>query len=165
MDEGTRFWLASRLSEGWDRSIDDAEAVLRLARETALESPAVLVTDGLFAYEKASHWALGWRHCRHERQMSWRKGWGPTNLIERKIQTTRMRMKTLRCLKSLETGQSWLDGARVHYNFVRRHMALDMTPAEAAGGKLGLGRNAWLGLITLSAKIFIFYLPKMKQNR
>ena len=50
MDEGTRFWLASRLSEGWDRSIGDAEAVLKLAREMAKGKPAVLVTDGLFAY-------------------------------------------------------------------------------------------------------------------
>ena len=165
MDEGTRFWLASRLSEGWDRSIEDAEAVLKLARETAKTKPSVLVTDGLFAYEKASHWALGWRHCKHERQVSWRDRRGLTNLIERKIQTTRMRMKTMRCFKSLETGQSWLDGAQVHYNFIRHHMALDRTPAEAAGLSLKLGRDAWLGLIKLSARIFIVsYIPITEQN-
>ena len=44
-------------------------------------------------------------------------------------------------------------------------MALGKTPAEAAGIRLNLGQNAWLGLITMSVKIFIVvYLPKMKQN-
>lgn len=38
-----------------DRGTKDAEAVLRLTRETAEGKPAVLVIDGLFAYEKASH--------------------------------------------------------------------------------------------------------------
>ena len=165
MDEGTRFWLASRLSEGWDRGIGDAEAVLKLARDRAKCKPSTLVTDGLPAYERGSHWALGWRHCKHERSVSWREGKGLTNLIERKIQTTRMRTKTMRCLKGLETGQNWLEGAQIHYNFVRPHTALDRTPAEAAGLSLKLGRNAWLGLITLSVKIFfLVYLPKMKQN-
>ena len=37
MDEETRFWLASRLSEGWERTTEQAEAVLRLARELAKE--------------------------------------------------------------------------------------------------------------------------------
>ena len=164
MDEGTRFWLASRLSQGWDRGIDDAEAVLRLARETAKGKPDVLVTDGLFAYERASHWALGWRHCKHERRVSWREGKGSTNLIERKIQTTRMRMKTMRCLKGLETGQNWLDGAQVHYNFIRRHMTLGTTPAEASGLGLKLGRDAWLWLIRMSAKIFVFIYPPITEQ-
>lgn len=165
MDEGTRFWLASRLTEGWDRSTDDAEAVLRLARERAKGRPTTLVTDGLPAYERACRWALGWRHCKHERHVSWRYGKGSTNLIERKIQTTRMWMKTMRCFKGLETGQNWLDGAQIHYNFVRRHMTLGRTPAEAAGLSFELGRNLWLGLIKLSAGIFfVVYLPITEQN-
>lgn len=165
IDTGTRFWLASRLTEGWDRGIDDAEAVLRLAREQAKGRPARLITDGLQAYERASRWALGWHRCKHIRSVSWREGKGLTNLIERKIQTTRMRTKTMRCFKSLETGQVWLDGARIHYDFVRSHMALGKTPAEAAGIDLKLGRNAWLKLIRLGAKIFIIIcLPTTEQN-
>lgn len=165
MDEGTRFWLASKLTEGWDRSIDDAKIVLKLARERAKGRPTTLVTDGLPAYERACRWVLGWRYCKHERHISWRYGKGSTNLIERKLQTTRMRTKTTRCLKGLETGQDWLDGAQIHYNFVRRHMALGKTPAQAAGLSLKLGRNTWLGLITLSVKIFVLvYLPKIEQS-
>ena len=165
MDEGTRFWLASHLSEGWERTTRQAEAVLRLARERAKGRPFTLVTDGLFAYGKASHLALGWRHCKHERQVSWRGHRTLTNLIERKIQTTRMRMKTMRCFKSLETGQRWLDGALIHYNFVRYHESLSKTPAEAASISLKLGRNVWLGLIRESAKIFVLmYMPIMERS-
>jgi len=151
MDAGTRFWLASALTEGWERTERQAEAVLNLAREQAKERPKKLTTDGLPAYEHGRVWALGWRECEHERCVSWREGKGPTNLIERKIQTTRMRTKTMRCLKNWEKGQDWLDGARIHYNFVRIHMTLKKTPAEAAGLNLRLGRNPWLGLISLSA--------------
>ena len=71
----------------------------------------------------------------------------------------------MRCLKDLEAGQSWLDGAQIHYNFIRRHMTLGKTPAKAAGIHINLGRNAWLGLIAQSVKIFVLiYLPSSKQN-
>lgn len=150
VDAGTRFWLASNLTEGWERTEEQAESILRSAKEQAKIGPRKLTTDGLPAYEHGRVWALGWRGYEHKRHVSWRYGWGPTNLIERKIQSTRMRLKTMRCLKGLETGQNWLDGARIHYNFVRRHMALDKTPAEAAGLNLNLVQNRWLGLISLS---------------
>jgi transposase-like protein len=164
MDSETRFWLAGRLTEGWKGTTEQAEEVLRITRERAGRRPLYLITDELAAYRKASHWALGWRHCEHK-PVDWREGMGPRNLMERKIQTTRMRVKTMRCLKSLKIGQNWLDGANIHYNFIRRHMALGKTPAETAGIHLKLGRNAWLGLITMSVKILIIvYLPKMKQN-
>lgn len=39
------------------------------------------------------------------------------------------------------------EGQRIHYNFVKPHMALDgQTPAQAAGIKVE-GDNAWLTLI------------------
>ena len=85
--------------------------------------------------------------------------------MERKIQTTRIRLMLIRHFKNLRRGQSWLDGAQIHYNFVRRHMALEKTPAEAAGIRLKLGCNRWLGLITMSVKIFVLiHLPRMEQN-
>jgi len=51
-------------------------------------------------------------------------------------------------LGSLARG--WLEGFRIHYNFVREHMGLGRTPAEAAGLDLPLLRNRWLGLIWLA---------------
>jgi len=85
MDEGTRFWLVSYLSGGWERTTEQAEAVLRLARDRAKGRPSVLVTDGLFAYERASRRALGRCRCEHERHVGWRESKTLTNLIERKI--------------------------------------------------------------------------------
>jgi len=165
MDSETRFWLASRLTVGRERTAEHAEEVLRLARERAGGRPSRLTTDELPAYEKGSRWTLGRRHFEHW-PIDWRRGRGPRNLMERKIQTTRMRLKTMRCFKGVEAGQSWLDGVQIHYNFIRRHMALGKTPAEAAGICFNFKRNTWLGLITLSAKILIIvYIPNVKQNQ
>ena len=165
MDSETKFWLAGRLTEGRERTAEHAEAVLRLARERAGKKPLRLTTDELPAYEAGGRWVFGWRYCEHW-TVDWRRGRGPRNLMERKIQTTRMRFKTIRCFKNLDAGQSWLDGVQIHYNFIRRHMTLGKTPAEAAGINLKLGRDRWIGLIKMSVKIFVLaYLPSLKQNR
>lgn len=165
MDSRTRFWLASKITEGRDRTVEDAEAVLSKARERAEGRPEKLVTDGLPAYRRGISWSLGWRQCEHVVELSWKEGKHRTNPIERKVQTTRMRLKTMRCLESLETGQNRLKGAKIHYNFVRPHMSLGGTPAEAAGLNLDLGRDKWLSLIRLSSKIFILiYLPITEQS-
>jgi len=108
MDPETRFWLAGRMTEGWKGTVERAEKVLRSARERAGRRPSSLITDDLAAYRRASRWALGWRYCEH-RPVDWREGMDKRNLMERKIQTTWMRVKTMRCLKSFKTGQSWLD--------------------------------------------------------
>ena len=48
--------------------------------------------------------------------------------------TFRDRDKTLRGLKSRDTGQEYIDGLVVHYNYFRPHTALDgKRPAEAGG--------------------------------
>ena len=165
MDSETKFWLAGRLTEGRERTAEHAEAVLRLARERAGKKPLGLTTDELPAYEAGGRWVFGWRYCEHW-TVDWRRGRGPRNLMERKIQTTRMRFKTIRCFKNLDAGQSWLDGVQIHYNFIRRHMTLGKTPAEAAGINLKLGRDRWIGLIKMSVKIFVLaYLPSLKQNQ
>lgn len=39
------------------------------------------------------------------------------------------------------------DGFRNYYNFIRDHSALGITPAEASGINLELGRNKWISLI------------------
>ena len=42
------------------------------------------------------------------------------------------------------------EGARIHYNFVKPHMALDgQTPAEAAGIRIE-GKDKWLSLLKAS---------------
>ncbi len=45
------------------------------------------------------------------------------------------------------------DGFRTFYNHIRRHQDLrGLTPAQAAGVDLNLGRNRWMGLIQKAAQ-------------
>jgi hypothetical protein len=59
--------------------------------------------------------------------------------------TLRERVKVQRGWKSYKTPLA--EGARIHYNFVKPHMALEgQTPAERAG--VGIeGKNKWLELL------------------
>ncbi|MEM3402558.1 MAG: DDE-type integrase/transposase/recombinase [Candidatus Hadarchaeales archaeon] len=149
MHADTRLWLAGEISEGWQHTAEQAERVLGEALTNAGARPSVLSTDGLQAYREGGKWLLGWRRCELQQHLHYREGLPKTNLMERKIQTTRMRVKTMRGFKRGETGQRWLDGFRAFYNFVRPHMAFGTTPITAAGIKLHLGRNTWLRLLSL----------------
>jgi hypothetical protein len=51
-------------------------------------------------------------------------------------------------LGSLARG--WLEGFRIHYNFVREHMGLRRTLRRRRGWISPLLRNRWLGLIWLA---------------
>ena len=66
------------------------------------------------------------------------------NLSERLQGTLRDRDKTLRGLKQRETGQAYIDGLVLHYNYFRPHESLKgKRPAEAAGAELPF--NDWEG--------------------
>jgi hypothetical protein len=54
----------------------------------------------------------------------------------------------------LETAKTPIaEGQRIHYNFVKPHMALEgKTPAEASGIKLEEMKNKWLTLIQNASK-------------
>ena len=56
------------------------------------------------------------------------------NLSERLQGTLRDRDKTLRGLKARDSGQTYIDGLVLHYNYFRPHGGLDgKSPARAAG--------------------------------
>ena len=65
--------------------------------------------------------------------------------MERLNGTLRERVKVQRGWKSMKTPLA--EGARIHYNFVRPHSALEgQTPAEVAG--IGVkAKNKWMELI------------------
>jgi hypothetical protein len=56
----------------------------------------------------------------------------------------------MRALKTTDTAV--LDGQRVYYNHIRTHQALGMTPGEAAGLGLDLGKNKWESLIKKASR-------------
>ena len=134
MDSETRFVLAAYLSPV--RTTRAAATALALARERAETAPAEIKTDGLASYRKALPRAFPTRWVKHVVSKGIRAEIN-NNLSERLQGTFRDRDKTLRALKHRETGQEYVDGLVLHYNYFRPHDGLDgKRPAEAAGAAL-----------------------------
>ena len=128
MDVKTRFVLASYLSE--NRDMKAAETVMEMASEAAQSHPSVIKTDGLGSYPQAVN--LVFPKTKHTVSQGIRAEIN-NNLSERLQGTYRDREKTLRGMDSRETGQRYLNGFTLTYNFFREHESLDdRTPAEAA---------------------------------
>ena len=64
----------------------------------------------------------------------------------------REREKVMRGMQTKETAQQIVNALRIHYNFIREHQTLKMTPAEKAGIRLDLQPNKIESLIRLAAK-------------
>ena len=134
MDADTRFVLAAYLTP--DRNIRAAQTTLALARERSATHPEELKTDGLASYRRALPRAFPTRKVKHTVSQGIRAEIN-NNLSERLQGTFRDRDKTLRALKRRETGQSYIDGLVLHYNYFRPHQSLKgKKPAEAAGAEL-----------------------------
>ena len=134
MDSDTRFVLAAYLTP--ERTARAAQTTLALARERSANPPEVLKTDGLRSYRQALPRAFPTRPVKHTVSQGI-KAEINNNLSERLQGTFRDRDKTLRGLEGRETGQSYIDGLVLHYNYFRPHESLDnKKPAEAAGAEL-----------------------------
>ena len=134
MDSDTRFVLAAYLSPV--RTSRAAATALALARERAETAPAEIKTDGLRSYIDALPRAFPTRRVKHVVSQGIRAEIN-NNLSERLQGTFRDRDKTLRALKHRETGQEYVDGLVLHYNYFRPHSGLDgKRPAEAAGAEI-----------------------------
>ena len=71
--------------------------------------------------------------------------------VERLNGTVRDREIVMRGMDKQKTAQDLVDAMRIHYNFIRPHMALEnKTPAEEAGIKLPLGENKVESLMRLA---------------
>ena len=130
MDSKTRYLLASMLSPRHTQG--EAKRVLRMAKRAASTTPKVIKTDGLTGYVGAIPSVFG-NKVKHVVSQ------GPmaeinNNLVERVQGTMREREKVLRSLKTPRSGQTFLDGWRFDYNYLRPHLGLGKrTPARAAG--------------------------------
>jgi hypothetical protein len=63
--------------------------------------------------------------------------------------TLKDRLKPTRGLKGEETVRTLLEGWVVHYNYVRKHQTLKMTPAQASGLNV---KNDWHNLVKAATK-------------
>jgi len=145
MDRKTRFLLASRLSQ--HRNVNGAVGAFNAARKVAHDSqPERIFADGLNAYPQAMTW---WESESGKPELVARMGVGKphanNNRIERLNGTSRERIKVQRGWKTMKTKLA--EGQRIHYNFVKPHIALEgQTPAQAAGVGLNEG-NKWMELL------------------
>jgi transposase-like protein len=150
LDHETRFLLATHVSE--NRSLANTRVPLHKAKGVTPDRPVDVLTDGMNSYPVAIMKELGRRatpfddpkHVHggrfnpHKRVPSIRAK-ESNNRIERFHGTEKERFKVMRAFDG-EPGSSLLaEGLRVHYNLVREHQALDMTPGEAAGIPVGDG--------------------------
>ena len=145
MDRKTRFLLASRLST--HRNVNGAVGAFNEARKVAKDSqPERIFSDKLNAYPQAMTYWEGESKPELVARMGVGKPHANNNRIERLNGTLRERVKVQRGWKSMKTPLA--EGARIHYNFVKPHSALEgQTPAERAG--VGIqAKNKWLAMLT-----------------
>ena len=129
MDKETRYILSAVLT--LDRDGKSATQALLKALTVAKQHPAKITTDKAKAYPVALNKVLpGVKHIKSKGITSWLNN----NMIERLNGTYRAREKTLRGLNSLKSGQHYIDGFTIYYNFFRDHHALKgKRPAQVAG--------------------------------
>ena len=145
MDRGTRFLLASKLSAHRDDS-GAIGGMLEAKKNAHDNQPQQIITDAHRSYNEGISYAwFNDKTPKHTKKASLRKPDATNNRIERLNGTLRERVKVQRGWKSMETPLA--EGARIHYNFVKPHMALEgQTPAERAG--IGVeGTDKWLSLL------------------
>ena len=148
MDVDTRFILASHLSH--TRTIPDAEALFKQAKERAGRKPKVIVTDRLAAYPEGIERVFG-GDVKHMPSHGLRAP-DNNNMMERLNGSIRERTKVMRGMKSIRTAEIVLDGWETYYNYMRPHMGLEnRTPAQAA--KLQTPFNNWEDVARMDVRL------------
>ena len=148
MDRKTRFLLASKVSKHRD---DDGaiRAMLEAKKNAHGSEPDAIITDALRSYNEGISYAwFNDRKPEHIAKAGIRKHNATNNRIERLNGTVRERVKVQRGWKTFKTPIA--EGQRIHYNFVKPHMALEgQTPAQVAGVGVD-SKNKWLALLRSS---------------
>ena len=152
LDEKTRYLLATHLTP--HRTAEQARVVMKKAKKASGKSPATIKTDKLRSYDDGIDDVFGAEaeHIKSEGIHALLNN----NMSERMQGTIRARDKVLRGLKSLESGQRFLDGWQMDYNFFRPHLSLErygeeVTPAQAA--KLELPFGDWQDVAALPVRL------------
>ena len=151
MDNTTRFWICSKISQ--TKNVDDARAVFQEAKARS-PKPLAIIHDGLGSYDEAfrkEFWSLGDPRTKNIRSVSVRHD-GLNQKVERLNGIFRDREVVMRGMDHAESAQKLVDAYRIHYNFIRKHGSIGKTPAEQAGIKLALGKNKIENLIKLASR-------------
>ena len=145
MDAQTRYILASHLTPR--RDAQAARVVLRKAALAADKPPKSITTDKLRSYIQPVKDVLP--EAEHVQSEGIRASVN-NNLSERLQGTFRDRIKTLRGLDNIKSGQRYLDGWMLTYNFFRGHESLgNKTPGERA--KVNPPFKEWADVVKVGA--------------
>ena len=150
MDKDTRYALAARLSSS--RDTYDAIAVFEKALANAARPPTKITTDGLGSYVDAVR-AVFPNGTKHEVSDGIYEEVN-NNLSERLQGSFRQRTKTQRGLEERRTGQDYLDGWVLDYNFFKDHEAhRGQQPADAAGVSAQVPWDSWEDITRLGGEV------------
>lgn len=129
LDSKTRF-LLSLIETDVSRTDARATTLFREAK-TLGGRPQVIQTDGLGAYNAGISKNF-WSPKANLRVKHNVGGMDENAMIERYHNTYKDRYKVMRGFKAVPSSTAINQGFRIHYNFLREHMALGTTPAVAA---------------------------------
>jgi len=145
IDEQTKFLVAGHLSGS--RSSEEAIALFEKSLRIAKKKPTSIYCDGLPAYVDGYNKVF--YTMRKDTRPELIRSVGIRNVhnqnaVERLHSTLKDRLKPTRGLKGERTVRTLLEGWVVHYNYVRRHQTIKMTPTQASGITV---KNDWNVLV------------------
>lgn len=148
IDRKSRYLVAMKLA--MFRHVNERSNVFQESQNYIKRQPKIIVTDGFKGYVnlvKDNFPAT--RHIQAKGVRDFNK----IQYIESHHSLLKDRYKTMRGFKSVKGGQSFLDGWKIYYNFIRPHSSLDgLSPAQAAGIHVPNVDNRWLWLIEEGVK-------------
>lgn len=150
IDEQTKFLVAGHVSGS--RTTEDAIALFEKSVKVAKRKPTSIYCDGLPAYVDGYNKVF--RTLKMEGRPELIRSVGIRNIhnqnsVERLHSTLKDRLKPTRGLKGEKTVRTLLEGWVVHYNYVRKHQTIKMTPAQASGLNV---KNDWYTLVKDATK-------------
>jgi putative transposase len=150
IDEQTKFLVASHLSGS--RTAEDAIALFEKSVKVAKKKPTSIYCDGLPAYKDGYNKVFYTMKKEGRPELIQKVGIRNIhnqNAVERLHSTLKDRLKPTRGLKGEETVRTLLEGWVIHYNYVRKHQTIKMTPAQASGLNI---ENDWHNLVKDATK-------------
>jgi len=150
IDEQTKFLVAGHLSAS--RTTEDAVRLFEKSVKVAKRKPVSIYCDGLPAYVDGYNKVFYTMKKEGRPELLRRVGIRNIhnqNAVERLHGTLKDRLKPTRGLKGEETVRTLLEGWVVHYNYVRKHQTIKMTPAQASGINM---KNDWHLLVKEATK-------------
>lgn len=150
IDEQTKFLVASHLSGS--RTAEDGVALFEKSVKVAKKKPISVYYDGLPAYIDGYNRVFYTMRKDTRPELIRKVGIRAVhnqNAVKRLHSTLKDRLKPTRGLKGEDTVRTLLQGWVVHYNYVRKHQTIKMTPAQASGLNM---KNDWYDLVKDATK-------------